>query len=65
MTHIASYVQALAFAVLFLIFISGSVGWALIYVLVGMAAFSVAVTLVSKRRFSVSLSDMTGTAECG
>lgn len=65
MTHIASYVQALAFAVLFLIFISGSVGWALIYVLVGMAAFSVAVTLASKRRFSVSLSDMTGTAECG
>ncbi|MGN1422696.1 MAG: DUF58 domain-containing protein [Oscillospiraceae bacterium] len=65
MTHIASYIQALAFAVLFLIYIGGSVGWALIYILVGMAVFSVAVTLVSRKRFSVSLSDMAGTAECG
>lgn len=65
MTHRASYFQALMFAVLFLVFIGGSVGWALIYILVGMAVFSVVTTLVSRKRFSISLSDMGGTAECG
>lgn len=65
MTHAASYIQALSFAVLFLLFISGGVGWALIYILVGMAVFSIVTLTISRKNFTVGLSVSGGMAECG
>ena len=65
MTHISSYAQALAFAVLFLVFINGGIGWALVYTIVGAAAASVLSLVFSRRGFSVSVGEIIGTAQCG
>ena len=55
MTHIASYIQALAFALLFLVFINGSIGWALVYVLVGVGLLSALTCVFSRKHFTVEL----------
>lgn len=60
MTHIASYIQALAFALLFLIFINGSIGWALVYVLVGAGALSALSCVLSRKHFTVELKPLAG-----
>lgn len=65
MTHVWNYIEALLFIILFLVFVSGGVGWAMIYVLLAMAVFSVAAAFVSRRNIAVKLSVLSGTAECG
>ncbi len=65
MTHIASYIQALAFALLFLVFINGSIGWALIYVLAGAGLLSALSCAFSRRRFAVELKPRAEFAEFG
>lgn len=65
MTHIASYIQALAFAVLFLVFINGSIGWALVYVLVGVGLLSALTCAFSRKRFTVELKPRSEFAEFG
>lgn len=65
MTHIASYIQALAFALLFLVFINGSIGWALVYVLVGTGLLSAVTCAISRKRFSVELRPRAEFAEYG
>lgn len=65
MRHLSSYIQTLFFAVLFLLFISGSIGWAIIYAVVGVGVFSVVTLLVSLKHFTVRLSCTSGTAERG
>ena len=40
MTHLASYIQALFFAALFLTFINGDIGWAMVYIIGGIALLS-------------------------
>ena len=65
MTHVWNYIEALVFVILFLVFVSGGVGWAMIYVLLAMAVFSVVTAVVSRRNISVKLFVLSGTAECG
>lgn len=65
MTHIASYIQALAFALLFLVFINGSIGWALVYVLVGVGLLSALTCVFSRRHFTVELRPHAEFAEYG
>ncbi|MDE7193569.1 MAG: DUF58 domain-containing protein [Oscillospiraceae bacterium] len=65
MPHIASYIQALAFALLFLVFINGSIGWALVYVLVGVGLLSALTCVFSRKNFTVELKPRTEFAEYG
>ncbi len=65
MTHIASYIQALAFALLFLVFINGSIGWALVYVLVGVGLISALTCVFSRKNFTVELRSRAEFAEYG
>ena len=63
MTQLFSFLQALGLATLFLIFINGSVGWAMIYVLVGVGLLSVISCLLSKKRFAVELPEFIGVTD--
>ncbi|MDE6030633.1 MAG: DUF58 domain-containing protein [Oscillospiraceae bacterium] len=65
MTHIASYIQALAFAVLFLVFINGSIGWALVYILLGAGLLSALTCVFSRKHFTVELKPRSEFAEYG
>ncbi len=65
MTHLAGYIEAVVFAVLFLVFISGEAGWMIVYTLVGAGIFSVLSCLLSKKHFTVRIKPVTGLAECG
>lgn len=65
MTHISGYIEALIFAVLFLVFISADIGWALVYIIGGALVASMTTFLISKRHFTASLKELSGVAECG
>ena len=65
MTHIPSYIQALAFSVLFLVFINGSIGWALVYVLAGVGLLSALTCAFSRKHFTVELKPRAEFAEFG
>lgn len=65
MTHIASYIQALAFALLFLVFINGSIGWALLYVLLGVGLLSALTCIFSRKNFTVEIKPGAEFAEYG
>lgn len=65
MTHIGGYVQILFLCAMFLIFISGDIGWALIYTVGGIIIISLALILLSKNHFSAELSELSGTANVG
>ncbi|MBD5129966.1 MAG: DUF58 domain-containing protein [Ruminococcaceae bacterium] len=65
MTHISSYIQALLFASLFTVFINASIGWALIYIIGAAIVLSITTFLISKKRFTVKLRDISGVAEHG
>lgn len=63
MTHIAGYIQALVFALLFLLFINGRTGRALIFVIAGAVLLSLISVLISAKRFSAKLVELTGVSE--
>lgn len=65
MTHISGYIQALLFSSLFVIFINANIGWALIYVIGASAVLSLVTFLISKRRFTVKLRELSGVTEHG
>lgn len=65
MTHISGYVQALLFSALFVIFINANIGWALIYTIGAAVVLSLVTFLISKRRFTVKLHELSGVAEYG
>lgn len=65
MTHIISYFQALLFSALFLVFINAEIGWALIYVIGTAIVVSVTTFLISRKRFTVELRELSGVCECG
>ncbi|MCM1167900.1 MAG: hypothetical protein NC401_18100, partial [Ruminococcus sp.] len=65
MTHIAGYFQALFFSVLFLVFINAEIGWTLVYIIGAAAVVSVSTFLVSKKRFTAELRELSGVAEHG
>lgn len=60
MNHTAGYIQALGFAVLFMLYINGSIGWALIYAITGVVAASVISCAVSLNRFRVEVKNLSG-----
>ncbi len=63
--HIGGTFTTLIIAVVFMLFLNGDIGWALIYVLCGTAVTSVVFFLISKRHFKVELSELSGVTECG
>lgn len=65
MLHIGSTVTAIAISVIFMLFLNGDIGWALIYILGGTAVISAVLFFISKRHISVQLSELSGTVECG
>lgn len=65
MTHISGYIQALFFSSLFLIFINADIGWALIYIIGAAVVTSVTTFLISKKRFTVKLRELSGVSEYG
>ena len=60
MKHTAGYIQALGFAALFMLYINGSIGWAVIYVIIGAAAASVISCAASRGGFSVEVKNLSG-----
>lgn len=65
MTHIVSYFQALFFSALFLVFINAEIGWTLIYIIGAAIVVSVTTFLISRKRFTAELRELSGVAECG
>lgn len=65
MTHLASYIQALFFAALFMTFINADIGWAMIYIIGGISLLSSVSLFLSKKHFKAELRELSGTAEVG
>lgn len=65
MTHIPGYLQAAAFAVLFMLYINGEIGSAILYVIILANLISTALILISRRHFTVTLHGLSGVTECG
>ena len=65
MKHITGYIQAIIFSVFFMLFINGEIGSVLLYLLVGVNVLSIAVLIISKKHFTVTLRGLSGTADCG
>ena len=58
MLHIGGTVTALIIAVIFMLFLNGDIGWALIYVIGGTAVISLVLFFISKRHFTATLSEI-------
>ena len=63
--HIGGTFTALVISVIFMLYLNGDIGWALIYLLGGTAVVSLVMFFISKRHFSVELSELSGVTECG
>lgn len=63
MRHLASYIQALSFAVLFLLYINGSVGWAIIYVIVFCTVLFISTLIASRKNVTCELQNLSGISE--
>lgn len=64
-TNIAVYIESVAFAAIFLLFINGEAGWILIYTLVGAILLSVLSCAFSRKKFSISCSGFAGVYSIG
>ncbi len=65
MTHLASIIQALFFAALFVTFLNADIGWAMVYIIGGVSVISSALLFLSKKRFKAELCPLSGTARVG
>lgn len=65
MLHIGGLFGAMLIAVVFMLFLNGDIGWALIYILGGTAVASLVMFLISKRHFTVEPEELSGVTECG
>lgn len=65
MTHIPGYIQAAVFAALFMLFINGEIGSALLYAILIANLISTLLILMSKKHFTVTLHSLSGVTECG
>lgn len=63
--HIGGTFTTLLIAVVFMLFLNGDIGWALIYIMGGTAVMSVTFFLISKMHFTAELSELSGVTECG
>lgn len=59
------YIEALAFAGVFLVFINGEYGWILIYSILAAIAASVVIYFISRKHFTVSCSGFSGVYAIG
>lgn len=65
MLHIGGLFGAMLIAVVFMLFLNGDIGWALIYILGGTAAASLVMFLISMRHFTAEPEELSGVTECG
>lgn len=65
MTHIPGYIQAAVFAAMFMLFINGEIGSALLYAILIANLISTVLILISKKHFTVALHSLSGVTECG
>lgn len=65
MTNLASYIQALFFAALFLTFINADIGWAMVYIIGGISLLSSVSLFLSKKHVRAELHEISGTAQVG
>lgn len=63
--HIGGTFTALIISALFMLFLNGDIGWALIYFFAGASVISVVLFFISKRHFTAELSELSGITECG
>lgn len=63
--HIGGTLTAIAISVVFMLYLNGDIGWALIYILGGTAVLSLVIFFISKRHLSVKLSELSGVTEFG
>ena len=63
--HIGGTLTAIMISVMFMLFLNGDIGWALIYLVGGTSVVSLVLFFISKRHFTVKLSELSGTTECG
>lgn len=63
--HIGGTLTAIAIAVVFMLYLNGDIGWALIYILGGTAVLSLVIFFISLRHFKVKLSELSGVIEYG
>ncbi|MGN0686569.1 MAG: DUF58 domain-containing protein [Oscillospiraceae bacterium] len=62
---IVTLVQVVFFAAVFLLFISGSVGWTLIYAFVLATALSIVLTVISRKHYTVEMDEFSGMYNVG
>ena len=62
---IVTLVQVLFFAGIFLLFISGSVGWTLVYAFVLAVVLSTVITLISRKRYTIEVQEFSGVTNVG
>lgn len=65
MTNLASFIQALFFAALFLTFINADIGWAIVYIIGGISLLSSVSLFLSKKHVRAELHELSGTAQVG
>lgn len=63
--HIGGTFTAMIISVMFMLFLNGDIGWALIYLIGGTAVASLVLFFISKRHFTAELSELSGVTECG
>lgn len=57
--------MALVLSFIFMRFLNGDIGWALIYTLGGASVASIVIMLISERHFTTQLIEVSGVTECG
>lgn len=63
--HIGGTLTAIAISVVFMLYLNGDIGWALIYIIGGTAVLSLVIFFISVRHFKVKLSELSGVTEFG
>lgn len=63
--HIAGTFMMLVISVIFMLFLNGDIGWALIYLIGGTFIASLVIFFISKRHFTAEISELSGVTECG
>lgn len=64
-SNIQATVFAVIFALMFLLFLNAEIGSVLLYVAMGVSVLAFVLLCVSKNHFTVSLTGLSGTVECG
>lgn len=63
--HIGGTLTAIAISVVFMLYLNGDIGWALIYIIGGTAILSLVIFFISQCHFKAKLSELSGVTEFG